>query len=163
MDEMERLLKIDDVVEVDTILEDSPGGGNAAPTTSAAQIFTYNLSSSSSLPSTAREALTAAPTPSNGDPLPGTANSQRPNKLDSKTPRYLALCVNTGSMYKTLVEFDVSDKTSDAEVFYMLKEAYVNLRGLRAVYGILMKPVDIHFVHVSFTSRLFDPIPHLSA
>jgi len=62
---------------------------------------------------------------------------------------YLALCVNTGSMYKTLVELDVSNRTSDAEVFCQLKDAYLRLRGLRALYGFLMKPVDVHFVHVS--------------
>ena len=86
---------------------------------------------------------------------PGGSTAQRPPEPIKATPRYLALCVNTGSMYKTLVEFDVSEKTSDADVFYMLKDAYVNLRGLRTLYGFLMKPVDVHFVHVGFQSNLW--------
>jgi hypothetical protein len=57
--------------------------------------------------------------------------------------------VNIGSDYKTLIELEVPRNASDSNLFKQVKDAYNKLRGLRALYAFLMKPVDVHFVQVN--------------
>ena len=63
--------------------------------------------------------------------------------------KYLALCVNTGGMYKKLAEIDTSRIKSDSEVFSQMKKAYLEHRGLRSRLSFLIKPVTVEFVRVS--------------
>ncbi|PTB65094.1 p53-like transcription factor [Trichoderma citrinoviride] len=60
--------------------------------------------------------------------------------------KYLALCVNTGGMYKKLAEIDTSRIKSDSEVFHQMKKAYLEHRGLRSRLSFLVKPVTVEFV-----------------
>ncbi|KFY99200.1 hypothetical protein V500_01441 [Pseudogymnoascus sp. VKM F-4518 (FW-2643)] len=62
-------------------------------------------------------------------------------------PKYIALCVNTGGIYKTLAEVEISSVTSDIQLFRLMKQAYLNARGFRTKFTLLIKPVEIHFVH----------------
>lgn len=64
--------------------------------------------------------------------------------------KFLALCVNTGGIYKTLSEVDLTGIKSDMAGFLKMKEAYVGTRGLRSRLGFLIKPVTLEFVQVSF-------------
>ena len=73
-------------------------------------------------------------------------------------PQYLALCVNTREFEKILDEIEVSDVTSDAELFNRLRSSYRNLRGFRSRFLFLIQPIAIRFVHVSTLTPL---LPHI--
>ena len=64
-------------------------------------------------------------------------------------PKFLALCVNTGGIYKTLSEVDLTGIKSDMFGFLKMKEAYLGTRGLRSRLRFLIKPVNLEFVQVS--------------
>lgn len=68
---------------------------------------------------------------------------------ESSKSKYLALCVNTGGIYKTLAEIDATGMTSDRAGFQKLKERYLKARGFRSKFSFLMKPVTLEFVQVS--------------
>ncbi len=70
-------------------------------------------------------------------------------RLGSVRPKFLALCVNTGGVYKTLAEIDTADTCSDSKGFLLMKEAYLKARGLRSKFSFLIKPVTLEFVQVS--------------
>jgi len=91
-------------------------------------------------------------TPSTATQPCHTVNS--PTQLP-KRPKLLALCVNSGGIYKTLAELDMTDVNSDAEAFLLMKKAYLLNRGLRSRLKLLLKPVTVEFVQVrplSFSS-----------
>lgn len=69
--------------------------------------------------------------------------------VDVIPPKFLALCVNTGGMYKTLAELDMSRINSDGEAFSQMKKAYLQYRGVRSRLHFLVKPVTVEFVRVS--------------
>ncbi|KAL7790666.1 hypothetical protein V8C43DRAFT_285140 [Trichoderma afarasin] len=71
------------------------------------------------------------------------ASSVDVNVIPSK---FLALCVNTGGMYKTLAELDMSRINSDGEAFSQMKKAYLQYRGVRSRLHFLVKPVTVEFV-----------------
>lgn len=79
---------------------------------------------------------TNASTPANG--VPPTQATDR--------PKYLALCVNTGGIYKTLAEINTTKMASDAEVFQSMKAAYVQTRGRLSRFWFLVKPVTVEFI-----------------
>lgn len=62
--------------------------------------------------------------------------------------RFLALCVNTGAIYKTLAEIETSSLRSDAVAFSMLKNEYLRTRGLYSRFSFLVKPITIEFIQV---------------
>ncbi|KAL7953700.1 hypothetical protein V8C34DRAFT_296259 [Trichoderma compactum] len=66
--------------------------------------------------------------------------------VDVILPKFLALCVNTGGMYKTLAELDMSRINSDGEAFSQMKKAYLQYRGVRSRLHFLVKPVTVEFV-----------------
>lgn len=68
-------------------------------------------------------------------------------------PPYVALCINTGGIPKTLTEVDVSDAVSDAEVFERLRTSYNNTRGYRKRFSFLIHPTALQFVKVSITKQ----------
>ncbi|QBZ61174.1 hypothetical protein PoMZ_08120 [Pyricularia oryzae] len=84
---------------------------------------------------------TNASTPANG--VPPTQATDR--------PKYLALCVNTGGIYKTLAEINTTRMASDAEVFQNMKAAYVQTRGRLSRFWFLVKPVTVEYIQASFT------------
>lgn len=71
------------------------------------------------------------------------------SSVDAIPPKFLALCVNTGGMYKTLAELDMSRINSDGEAFSQMKKSYLQYRGVRSRLHFLVKPVTIEFVRVS--------------
>lgn len=81
-----------------------------------------------------------------------TASPTIPSRTSVSRPRFLAICVNTGGIYKTLVEIDISSVTSDAAAFLMMKNEYLKERGILSRFKFLIKPTTIEFVHVSYTS-----------
>ncbi|KAM6478607.1 hypothetical protein HDV62DRAFT_370831 [Trichoderma sp. SZMC 28011] len=68
------------------------------------------------------------------------------SSVDAIPPKFLALCVNTGGMYKTLAELDMSRINSDSEAFSQMKKAYLQYRGVRSRLHFLIKPVTVEFV-----------------
>jgi hypothetical protein len=61
---------------------------------------------------------------------------------------YLALCINTGGMYKKLAEIDVSSTTSDAALFLEMKTRYERTRGWWSRFNWLVRPMTIEFIEV---------------
>ncbi|CZR60637.1 uncharacterized protein PAC_10533 [Phialocephala subalpina] len=93
-------------------------------------------------------------------PEPDTADSSRnkepnaavqrfvtPSSTQTSTFSYLALCVNTGEFRKSLTEIEVSRLTSDQQLFKQMKSSYRQLRGVKAKFSFLIKPVSMRFVH----------------
>ena len=66
--------------------------------------------------------------------------------------RFIELCVNTGEFQRQLAEIDISDVSSDGQLFDRIRERYREVRSFRTKY-ILLKPVDIHFVQFSVEDR----------
>ncbi|KAF7553195.1 hypothetical protein G7Z17_g3807 [Cylindrodendrum hubeiense] len=73
--------------------------------------------------------------------LPTVKEAQQP----TPRPAFLALCVNTGDIYKTLAEISTEKIASDAEVFSLMRNEYLRTRGLQSNLK-LMKPVTVEFV-----------------
>jgi hypothetical protein len=71
----------------------------------------------------------------------------------SGAKKYLALCITTRNIYKTLLELDVSNVKSDASLFEAMKRSYRKARGYKAWAPSLFKPVSVEFVHVSSSER----------
>ncbi|KAJ5814050.1 uncharacterized protein N7503_000800 [Penicillium pulvis] len=69
--------------------------------------------------------------------------------------RFLALCVNTGTIYKTLAEIETSNVKSDAAAFSMLKDEYLKIRGMRSRFRFLVEPIDIEFVQTTAMNMSF--------
>jgi hypothetical protein len=78
-----------------------------------------------------------------------TASGSNAPQAGDTGPRHLALCVNTGGIYKTLAEINTTSISSDARLFLMMKEEYLKKRGLRSRFKFLIKPMTIEFVQVS--------------
>ncbi|KAM0454346.1 hypothetical protein ACHAPV_008425, partial [Trichoderma viride] len=68
------------------------------------------------------------------------------SSIDIVESKFLALCINTGSIYKTLAELDMSRINSDGEAFSQMKKAYIQYRGVRSRLRFLIKPVTVEFV-----------------
>ncbi|KAL7904291.1 hypothetical protein GGI35DRAFT_463812 [Trichoderma velutinum] len=77
-----------------------------------------------------------------------SASSTDASSVDVETirPKFLGLCINTGGMYKTLAELDMSRINSDGEAFSQMKKAYLQYRGARSRLHFLIKPVTVEFV-----------------
>ncbi|KAM6511763.1 hypothetical protein FALCPG4_016758 [Fusarium falciforme] len=77
-----------------------------------------------------------------------------PNQHSQGTrPKFIALCVNTGGIYKTLSEVDLTGIKSDMAGFLKMKEAYLGTRGLRSRLRFLIKPVNLEFVQFTLWNR----------
>ncbi|EHK19706.1 uncharacterized protein TRIVIDRAFT_14315, partial [Trichoderma virens Gv29-8] len=74
------------------------------------------------------------------------------SSIDIIQPKFLALCINTGGMYKTLAELDTSRINSDGEAFSQMKKAYLQYRGMRSRLRFLIKPVTVEFVRFTLWS-----------
>jgi hypothetical protein len=74
--------------------------------------------------------------------------SNMPLSLANSKKMFLELCVNTGELDISLGEIDVSNVTSDGELFRRIYQCYKEIRGHR-MRRIFLKPVDVHFIHVS--------------
>lgn len=80
-------------------------------------------------------------------------STHTPSQSSIARPKFLALCINTGGIYKTLAEIDISGTISDAAAFLMMKDEYLNTRGLLSRFKFLIKPTTIEFVQVSYLSE----------
>jgi len=67
----------------------------------------------------------------------------------SASTRYLAICITTSGIYKTLIELDVTNIKSDATLFQAMKTSYHKARGYKSRLTSLFKPVSVEFIHVS--------------
>jgi hypothetical protein len=76
------------------------------------------------------------------------ANSSGQSQSGDRQTRFLALCVNTGAIYKTLAEIETSSLRSDAVAFSLLKKEYLRIRGLYSMFSFLVKPITIEFIQV---------------
>lgn len=73
----------------------------------------------------------------------------------SKPPQFLELCVNTGQYLKVLGEIPTANIDNDGDLFKSIKEKYLELRGYRAKFWLLM-PSAVNYVHVSpFKTPIF--------
>ncbi|KAH7013407.1 hypothetical protein EDB80DRAFT_371298 [Ilyonectria destructans] len=61
-------------------------------------------------------------------------------------PAFLALCVNTGGIYKTLTEISTEKIACDAEAFRVMKKEYLKKRGFRSRFKLLIKPITVEFI-----------------
>ena len=68
--------------------------------------------------------------------------------------KYFELCVNYGKWEKRLGEIDITNITTDEDLFCKIAEEYASIRGARSKALSLLEPADIHFVRVSFCSKL---------
>ncbi|KAI1323655.1 hypothetical protein F5Y16DRAFT_383060 [Xylariaceae sp. FL0255] len=82
-----------------------------------------------------------------------TASSSVSSQVGVKRPRFLALCVNKGGIYKTLTEIDTSAMTSDAVAFSIMRNEYYKTRGLRSRFKFLIKATTIEFVQFTLWNR----------
>ncbi|KAF4992693.1 hypothetical protein FDECE_13641 [Fusarium decemcellulare] len=84
--------------------------------------------------------------------MPGPARATGPSSqaqqpsADTNSVKFLALCVNTGGMYKTLTEINTTQPHCDACAFLQLKNAYLGLRGQRSLFWLFVKPTTVEFV-----------------
>lgn len=86
---------------------------------------------------------------SSSDTTALSAGSTEASSIEISQSKFLALCVNTGVIYKTLAELDTSRINSDGEAFLRMKKAYLQYRGVRSRVRFLIKPVTVEFVRVS--------------
>jgi hypothetical protein len=88
------------------------------------------------------------------NPQPGSTGrpTQASGTPRQPTKRFIELCVNTGEFQRQLAEIDVSDVSSDAQLFDRIREHYREVRSFRTKY-FLLKPVDVHFVQFSVEDR----------
>ena len=70
--------------------------------------------------------------------------------MEEKHKKYFELCVNYGQWEKRLGEIDITNVTTDEDLFCKIVEKYTSIRGSLGKALFLLQPVDIHFVHVSF-------------
>lgn len=71
---------------------------------------------------------------------------------DEMKPRYLAICMSAGGMYKQLSEIDVSGFMSYTELFAAVKNLYRNIRCSNFIRRTLFRPVSIDYIQVSSRS-----------
>ena len=87
----------------------------------------------------------------------GPVNTQSlgssPSPAEKKPRKYLELCVNHRKNEKRLGEIDLTDVTTDEDLFCNIAETYASIRGSLGKALFLLEPVDIHFVHVSPRSQ----------
>ncbi|KAJ5975033.1 ankyrin repeat domain-containing protein 44 [Penicillium waksmanii] len=60
--------------------------------------------------------------------------------------KFLALCINTGTIHKTQAETDMSSVKSDAIAFSMQKDQYLKTRGIRSRFNFLIEPITIELI-----------------
>ncbi|KAK5109262.1 hypothetical protein LTR85_003445 [Meristemomyces frigidus] len=68
-------------------------------------------------------------------------------------PRYLELCVNTGSLCQTLSEIDVTRIASDIELFHWIRKRYKDLRGWRTQARFCLRPKSMKFVYFGLEKK----------
>ena len=127
--------------------EPSSAPHNQNPGSSTLDIQSTTLDTSSHLPCIDTANSAVADSRQDGD-LSGT-NSSEALFPPRNHPKYIELCVNTGGIYVTLVEIEVSSALSDASIFHLMKQAYHKHRGFRSRFAFLIKPVWVEFVQVN--------------
>ncbi|KAH7397008.1 hypothetical protein DE146DRAFT_764375, partial [Phaeosphaeria sp. MPI-PUGE-AT-0046c] len=88
-------------------------------------------------------------TDSNGATLDTPDSSMVAVATPAPPDKYLAICISTKRIYKTLIELDVTNLASDASLFAAMKREYQAARGYKAHFASLFKPISVEFVHFS--------------
>ncbi|RYP68070.1 hypothetical protein DL769_005598 [Monosporascus sp. CRB-8-3] len=116
------------------------------------QTWSRNSPTATSSSVTANSQLSAVGPPGEDSSDQATEDAtERPTSIKdaqqpTTRPKFLALCVNTGGIYKTLAEINTKNITSDAEAFSVMKNDYLKTRGFRSRFSFLVKPVTLEFV-----------------
>jgi hypothetical protein len=107
----------------------------------------------SQAPASDQANLTHTSSPSSNGQSTSAITSNTPLSLANSKKMFLELCVNTGELDISLGEIDVSNVTSDGELFRRIYQCYKEIRGHR-MRRIFLKPVDVHFIHVSSSEHI---------
>ncbi|EWG35894.1 serine/threonine protein kinase [Fusarium verticillioides 7600] len=104
-------------------------------------INSHLLSSSSARPS-------GADTSSEAIPRSSSERGQRDHPAESpkSKAKYLALCIQTGTIYTTLEEAETSTFKLDAELLKEMKDVYTRIRGVRSKRNSLFIPIRLEYV-----------------
>ena len=78
-------------------------------------------------------------------------NIQAP--LSVPTALFLELCVNTGNLWQSLGEIDITHVKNDVSLGKKIRERYNKVRGFRIKKHFLLKPVNICYVGFGLESR----------
>lgn len=118
---------------------ESPVSNRDSPNTNS-----HLLSSSSARPS-------GAYTSSEAIPRSSSERGQRDHPAESpkSKAKYLALCIQTGTIYTTLEEADTSTLKLDGELLKEMKDVYTRIRGVRSKRNSLFIPIRLEYVKVS--------------
>ena len=82
------------------------------------------------------------------------AQLQNPGQGQHANRAYLNLCVNAGEFQKSLGEVELTNCSTDGEMFMKIRDEYLSIRGGLAE-RILRRPADIHFVKVSISHSIW--------
>jgi len=132
---------IDDEYGTSSKREHAPNGQIPGGVGSRETISTGDSPTNGSIKSDSRSSTSEVSTSSS------TTLSQSQN--ESSKSKFLALCVNTGGIYKTLSEIDITGTKSDRDGFQKLKQKYLGTGGFRSKFSFLIRPVTLEFVQVS--------------
>ena len=92
------------------------------------------------------------PTKAGGVSAAPNEASNAHNRQTSLQPKYFAVCVPTGGIYKILNEIDVSEIKADANLFLGVEQIYQSSRRFKTRWKrILLRPVNIEFIQVCST------------
>lgn len=97
-----------------------------AGSSSNSNLSTPPLSHLSSTRASGRHDISEFDTPNESATLPAKSVAS----LASVSPRYLELCINTGSYFKRLAEIDISNVISDGELFQKIANVYHHKRNV---------------------------------
>jgi hypothetical protein len=137
----------EDMPELQDALDNSGGGLGSGTQQASASSHASSQAPASSLnqigPTSANDSLSKLQ--SSSQTISVTAS-----QTTARNRRFFELCVNTGEIDICLGEIDITNVRSDGELFKKIYERYKDLRGYR-IRRIFLKPVDVHFIHVSST------------
>lgn len=77
---------------------------------------------------------------------------RQPELISDTSKRFLELCINTGDFHKTLGEINLSNCTSDGEMFSKIRDTYSRIRRT-ARRHVFQRPSDVHFVQAGTLRR----------
>lgn len=80
--------------------------------------------------------------------LDGSITSTMHPFISKETKRFMLLCAKRGPRLIKMANVDVTNVSSDDEIFSKLRMAYGNLRGL-SMLNRLIKPRKMHYIKVS--------------
>ncbi|KAK5700068.1 hypothetical protein LTR97_006203 [Elasticomyces elasticus] len=119
----------------------SHGSGISPPTVPAA---VHHSNATAQTAST--NALSGQSGSSSGPAICAIDTTRLSNANQILAPKFLELCVNTGSLCQSLGEIDATRITSDVELFRWVRRRYRDLRGWRMRSRFCLRPKTMRFV-----------------